>query len=101
MRWESASFPRRWGTVTEEDLRCLDPGELLTDKIINFYLNHLLDSGFSKSANATLFIFSTYFYNKMKMMKPEMETKVCHLRLCATCVSASRRLCRKYNRVRP
>ena len=98
LRWYSSRFPGRWGIITEKDLECLEPNKMLTDTMISFYVNHLVDfwNPNSASASAKFFFFNSFFYTKMKTMRMYQETgeahakrsKVCLLCLCASCVSA-------------
>jgi len=97
LRWKSVTFPGRWGTITAEDLVCLSPRQMLTDKMVNYYMNHLVDSKLFNKKNTPLIIFSTFMYTKMKLYQ---ELNVARAKRTKVCVSASL-FCVKYNRVSP
>ena len=99
LSWRSKHIQERTGEIVQKDVDCLLPGEMLTDGIINFYLNHLVDSAFPCSVHSKLFIFSSLFYNKMqRFQKDKVSLRRCEVILCA---SASLCLCVKHSREHP
>lgn len=62
-RFLSTTFPE----IDENSRKCIDPGQMLNDTIIEFFMNYLID----KSKNLRreqVHLFSTFFYSKLKQI---------------------------------
>nr|CAH8820829.1 unnamed protein product [Trichobilharzia regenti] len=61
-------------TLTKSDLQCLEPGALINDAIINFYLKYLYFEQLTDSQRQATHVFNVFFYSRLTSGNVSVDT---------------------------
>lgn len=59
--------------IDNKSLRSLEPGRMLNDTIIEFYMNYLMEEAIAKKRDR-FHLFNTFIYNKLKSLQRKVQT---------------------------
>ncbi|KAH7445775.1 hypothetical protein KP509_01G023700 [Ceratopteris richardii] len=75
--WKNLIYPRGdidAVTVTRDDFFCLNPGEFISDTIVDFYIKYLY-SRFGEHETESFYFFNSFFFRKLVKSNTEFVTK--------------------------